>query len=79
MKLLLTTIYFMCTLIASAHPAQQSPSRTVEPEDLETPMHTTELMAGAAYTPSENAAEQTRVPSPLLHPRPTRPVEQWEL
>jgi hypothetical protein len=76
MKLLLTFLFALATLLsASAQPHQrQAPTPAVFAT--EKPMHTTALMAGAAWSLSRDAALQATL---RARTRPTQPVPQPEL
>lgn len=77
MKLLITLSCLLCSiLLASAQPhSKLHPTPAVF--DDEKPMHTTELMAGAAMMTSQRVITTTRIPGAMT--RPTQPAEQQEL
>lgn len=71
MPLLLTFLFILTTLLSAFASAQPHQRNTLTPSifDNEKPLHTTALMAGAAWSLSRDAATRTTVP--MVKTRPT--------
>lgn len=71
-------LVFTTLALAFAHPHPQASPNGVDIDDLEKPMHTTALMAGAAWELSQRAATRTQPPA-SAQTKSRVPSGQYEL